>query len=77
MDNTTDYYMVKYRDENNEIILCQKIHFNLISSFLKILEKTEILEIKNKGYRVVYLSFKPSLDYLMMYNVLIVEVEEN
>ena len=75
MDSTKDYYMIKYREEN-VTIFSQKIHFNLIPSLLKILEKTETLEIKNKVYGVSGFSFKPSSDYLSMYNVLIVEVEE-
>lgn len=76
MDFTKDYYIIKYRDENNEIVFCQKVHYNLISSFLKILESTEMLEINKETYRVTGFSFKPSSDYLMMYNTLIVEVEE-
>lgn len=75
MDSTKDYYMVKYC-EKNEMIFSQKIHFNLILSLLKILEETETLEIKNKVYGVTGFSFKPSSDYLLTYNVLIVEVEE-
>lgn len=75
MDSTKDYYMIKYREEN-VTIFNQKIHFNLIPSLLKILEKTETLEIKNKVYSVSGFSFKPSSDYLSMCNVLIVEVEE-
>lgn len=75
MDSTKDYYMVRYC-ETSEMIFSQKIHFNLIPSLLKILEKTETLEIKDKVYGVTGFSFKPSSDYLLTYNVLIVEVEE-
>ncbi len=75
MDSTKDYYMVEYRDENNEVVFFQKVHHNLIPSLLKILEKIEILETIKGTYRVTGFFFKPSSDYLMMYNILIVEVE--
>ena len=75
MDSTKDYYMVKYRDEYDEVVFFQKVHHNLIPSLLKILENIEMLETNKGTYRVTGFSFKPSSDYLMMYNILIVQVE--
>lgn len=77
IDYVKDWYLVKY-ERNDETILSNFTHKDMIDSLLKILQHDDegtIILIKEEMYRVIYINFEPSTGN-NSYNVLHIEIEE-